>query len=66
VISGYVVVLFGGAADGWCTLGKCPMSPVEWFPTEEAARAYADWVPKGFEPHILHISTYAHEKGTKQ
>lgn len=54
---GYVVVLFGGSADGWCSLGKCPMGSVEWFPTTDAARRYADSVPEGFEPHILRVST---------
>jgi hypothetical protein len=53
---GYVVVLFGGTTDGWCTLPHCPVGTVEWFPTREAAAAYCDTVPAGFQPHILSVS----------
>jgi hypothetical protein len=53
---GYVVVLFGGDADGWCSLNKCPMGLVEWFPTRAEARAYADSTPESFEAHILSVS----------
>lgn len=52
---GYVVVLFGSEADGWCSLNKCPMGLVEWFPTREEARVYADSMPEAFEPHILSV-----------
>ena len=53
---GYVVVLFGGEADGWCTLNKCPLGTVEWFPTRQDAAQYCDTLPEGFEPHILSIA----------
>lgn len=50
---GYVVVLFGSDADGWCSLNKCPMGHVRWFADEDQARRYADSMPEAFEPHIL-------------
>lgn len=52
---GYVVVLFGSPADGWCSLNKCPMAPVKWFETKNEARLYANEVPETFEPHILSV-----------
>jgi hypothetical protein len=55
VTEGYVVVLFGDKADGWCTLVRCPLGAAEWFPTEPAARDYCASIPAGFEPHILSI-----------
>lgn len=56
-MTGYVVVLFGSKADGWCTLSRCPLGSAEWFRTEEEARAYCDTVPSGLEPHILSVRT---------
>lgn len=53
---GFVVVLFGDKADGWCTLEHCPLGSAEWFPTSSEARKYADSVPAGFQPHILIVS----------
>lgn len=52
---GYVVVSFTGDSDGWCTLTRCPMGTVDWFPTREAGRKYMDTLPDGFEPHILSV-----------
>lgn len=53
---GYAVVLFGGEADGWCSLNKCPME-VSWWATREEAERWADWVPAAFEPHIFPLTT---------
>lgn len=52
---GYVVVLFGNKADGWCTLSQCPVGIAEWFPTSEAAHAYSDTLSVGFQPHVLMV-----------
>jgi hypothetical protein len=56
---GYVVVLFGHEAEGWCPLNKCPMGQVEWFSSKSEARTYADTMPDGFEPHILSVTSDA-------
>jgi len=50
---GYVVVLFGDKADGWCTLSRCPLGIARWFPTPDSAERYVESVPESFEPHIL-------------
>ena len=55
-MNGYVVVLFGGKAEGYCTMDHCPLGTVEWFPTSDAAKAYAETVPEGLQPHILSVS----------
>lgn len=52
---GYVVVSFGSEADRWCSLNKCPMGLVQWFPTREEGKRYADSLPDAFEPHILMV-----------
>lgn len=54
---GVVVVTFGSADHDECTLTRCPMAPVDWFPDRAAASAHADTLPEGFEPHILTVST---------
>lgn len=51
----YVVILFGGAAEGWCDLNHCPMEVVGPFPTRDEAAAEADRYPEGFQPHILFL-----------
>ena len=53
---GYVVVLFGSKADGYCTLTRCPLGSAEWFPTRDEATAYCETLPYGFEPHILSVT----------
>jgi len=55
VTRGYVVVLFGGKADSWCTLDHCPLGTAEWFSTSAEAKAYAETVPEGFQPHVLSV-----------
>ncbi len=55
---GYIVVLFGGSADDWCDLARCPLGTAEWFPTREAAAEYCDTVPAGFQPHILTVKEH--------
>lgn len=52
---GHVVVLFGSAADEWCSLNKCPMGLVRWFADHDEARRYAETVPDGYEPHVLTV-----------
>ncbi len=53
--SGYVVVLFGDAPEGWCNLTRCPQGIATWFPTSGEAHAYCETVPTGFEPHVLTV-----------
>lgn len=53
---GYVVVMFGSAADEWCTLNHCPMGTVEWFPSQDEARAYCETLPSWMQPHVLSVS----------
>lgn len=52
---GYVVVLFGDMADGWCALARCPLGTAEWFATRESAAMYCDTIPAGLQPHILSV-----------
>lgn len=52
-MSGYVVVLFGGAAEGWCDLNHCPMEAVGPFDTGDQARQEAARFPDGFRAHVL-------------
>lgn len=54
-IHGYVVVLFGSSADGWCGLNRCPMGLTAWFPTRQGAEQYMARMPKWTEPHVLSV-----------
>lgn len=54
-ISGYVVVLFGGSADGWCDLNRCPMYAIGPYLTSEDAHAAAEDQPAWTQPHILRL-----------
>lgn len=54
---GWVVVLFGSEPnENGCTLNRCPVGMVRWFPTNDAARAYADTLAAfEFDPHFLRV-----------
>lgn len=52
---GYVVVLFGGPAEAWCPLARCPLGTAQWFPDQPAAATYASRVPAGFVPHLVAV-----------
>lgn len=56
-VSGHVVVTFGGTADEWCKLTRCPMGTAPWFPDREAANAYCQTLPDWLQPHILIVQT---------
>jgi hypothetical protein len=54
-VHGYVVVLFGSSAEGWCSLNKCPMGLASWFPTRQGAEEYSSRMPGWTQPHILSV-----------
>lgn len=56
VVRGWVVVLFGEPADGWCSLSECPLGTAEWFPTREDADRFCAGVPEGMQPHMLIVA----------
>ncbi len=51
----HIVILYGGPADGFCTLNRCPIAVHGVFPTREAAHEYAATLPAGFQPHVLPV-----------
>jgi hypothetical protein len=52
-VGGYVVVTFGGPADGWCSLNHCPMEAFGPFTQAAEAEAKAQEMPEWTQPHIL-------------
>lgn len=54
---GYVVVVFGGPADGWCDLNRCPMYAVGPFDTSEQAHAACEGFPEWQMPHVLRVKS---------
>lgn len=58
-LTSYVVVIFGGPAEGWCDLNHCPMTAYGPFPNSDAAHTFADTLPAGFQPHILMLEPEA-------
>lgn len=54
----YVVVIFGGAAEGWCDLEHCPMGVIGPFETNDRAQQEAAQFPAEFRAHVLMLSTF--------
>lgn len=67
-IGGYIVVTFGGAADGWCTLSHCPMSAYGPFATNDKAQAFMGTLPEWQQPHalLLHNPKPATQQGAAE
>lgn len=56
-MSEYVVVIFGGPAEGYCDLDHCPMEAFGPFTSNAAADLFMETCPDSFRPHKLRLSS---------